>query len=135
MAAKIRFKCPHCNEVSNLAANAVSCPKCHQPITLSPEACIYLYRQGSPIGIGGGFGIYVNGEPFGHIGNKELLCFPLPYGTYNLHCAAGMSRRCRDMQITLTPEARIAYAKVYMKPGFWTNSFVIEPVDPKLLDL
>ena len=111
------------------------CPECHQPIAPSPEGCIYLYRQGSPYGIAGGFGIYINDEPHGYIGNKELLCFPLPYGTYTLHCAVGMSRKCEDMTITLSPEHRVDYAKVYIKPGFWANSFVIEPVDPKLLDL
>ncbi len=135
MSAKIRIKCPHCKEVSNVVQGATICPECKQPIALHGDACIYLYRQGSFYGVAGGFGIYINGEGFGHIGNKELLCFPLPYGTYNLHCAVGMSRKCQDMQVTLTPENRIAYAKVYIKPGFWANSFVIEPVDPKTLDL
>ena len=60
---------------------------------------------------------------------------PLPYGTYNIHSAVGMSRKCRDMQVTLTPEYPNAYAKVYMRSGFWTNSFVIEPLDPALLNL
>ena len=135
MAAKTRIKCPHCKEVFNLAQEASVCPKCRQPVISETGACIYLYRQGSPYGIAGGFGIYINGDPIGHIGNKELLRFPLPYGTYNLHCAVGMSRKCRDMQITLTPENNVAYAKVYIKAGFWTTSFVIEPVDPNLLDL
>ncbi len=135
MSAKLRIKCPHCNEVSNVKPDAALCPECKKAVSLNGEACIYLYRQGSPYGVAGGFGIYINGEPFGHIGNKELLCFPLPYGTYNLHCAVGMSRKCQDMQVTLTPDNRVAYAKVYIKPGFWANSFVIEPVDPKLLDL
>ena len=135
MAAKLRIKCPHCGHVDNVKPDVTVCEKCHQPVSLAPEACLYLYRQGSPLGVAGGFGIYLNGEPFGHIGNKELLCFPLPYGSYTIHCAAGMNRRCRDITVNLTPENRAAYTKVYMKPGFWTNSFVVEPVDPKLLDL
>ena len=135
MAAKIRIKCPHCKKAANVFPNNTVCPECKKPVQLPPDGCIYLYRQGSPYGVAGGFGIYLNGEPYGHIGNKELLCFPLPYGTYTIHCAVGMSRKCRDMQITLSPENRVAYTKVYIKPGFWANSFVIEPVDPKLLDL
>lgn len=135
MAAKIRVKCPHCGEVYNTNPNTSVCPKCKKDVVLSADSCIYLYRQGSPYGVAGGFGIYINGEAYGHIGNKELLCFPLPYGTYNLHCAVGMSRKCEDMQITLSPDKKADYAKVYIKPGFWANSFVIEPVDPKLLDL
>ena len=135
MAAKIRIKCPNCKEVYNVEPGTPVCPKCHQPVQADNEAGIYLYRQGSPYGIAGGFGIYINGDPVGYIGNKELLRFPLPYGTYTLHCAVGMSRKCRDLQINLTPENSVAYAKVYIKPGFWANSFVIEPVDPNLLDL
>ena len=135
MSATLRVICPHCAKPVNLSQSETLCPKCHQPIPLNPEACFYLYRQGSPYGIAGGFGIYINGTPTGHIGNRELLCFPVPYGTYNIHCAVGLSKKCRDMQVTLTPENRVAFTKVYMKPGFWTNSFVIEPVDPNLLDL
>ena len=135
MAAKIRIRCPHCSEASNFQPGPIVCPKCNRPINVADEGYLYLYRQGSPYGIAGGFGIYIDGVPFGHIGNKELLCLPLPYGTHNIHCAVGMSRKCRDMQVTLTPENRVAYTKVYIKPGFWTNSFVVEPVDPNLLDL
>ncbi len=135
MSAKLRIKCPHCNNVSNLHEGENVCEKCHKPIDFSGCGSIYLYRQGSPYGIAGGFSIYINGEPFGSIGNKELLRIPLPAGTYNIHCAAGMSRKCRDMSVTLTPENNVAYTKVYIKPGFWANSFVIEPVDPALLDL
>ncbi len=136
MAAKIRIKCPHCGEASNVhAGSAAVCPECQKPVPAVSEGWLYLYRQGSPLGIAGGFGIYLNNVPYGYIGNKELLCMPLPFGTYNIHCAAGMNRKCVDMQVTLTPENPMAYAKVYMKAGFWTNSFVVEPVDPKLLDL
>lgn len=134
MAAKVRIKCPFCNEVSNIHMGENTCPECKRQIDLPKESCIYLYRQGSPYGIAGGFGVYINGNPFGYIGNKELLCIPLPYGTYTLHCAVGLSKKCRDMVITLSPEKPVDYAKVYIKPGFWANSFVIEPVDPKLLE-
>ena len=135
MAAKIRIKCPHCKEVSNMKPGESLCPECHKPIDTQSQAGIYLYRQGSVYGVAGGFGIYINGEPMGHIGNKELLYFPLPYGTYNLHSAVGMSRKCQDLEVTLTPQCNVAYAKVYIKPGFWANSFVIEPLDPSLLEL
>ena len=133
MPAKTRTKCPVCKKVSNIPENSSVCPECKKTIEVSSDACIYLYRQGSPYGIAGGFGIYINGEPYGYIGNKELLRFPLPYGTYTLHCAVGMSRKCKDMEITLTPDNKEVYAKVYIKPGFWANSFVIEPLDPKML--
>ena len=132
---KIRIKCPHCGDASNIRPGDTQCPECKKPIALSEEGKIYLYRQGSVYGVAGAFGVYINGEAFGHIGNKETLCMPLPYGTYNIHSAVGMSRKCRDLQVTLSPESPNAYAKVYMRPGFWTNSFVVEPLDPSLLKL
>ena len=135
MAAKLRLKCPNCKKPINIHPTSTNCPECARPIVPSPDACIYLYRQGSPLGIAGGFGIYVNGEPYGYIGNKELLCLPLPYGTYTLHCAVGMNRACEDVTFVLTPQNRVVYSKVYMTPGFWSNKFHIVPVDPGLLDL
>lgn len=135
MAAKIRIKCPLCSKTENFPAGSNICPSCKQAINVPQEAKIYIYRQGSPYGIAGGFGLFINGESYGYIGNKELLCIPVPFGTYNLHSAVGMSRKCQDMVVNLTPECPVAYTKVYIKPGFWANSFVIEPVDPNLLDL
>lgn len=133
--AKLRVKCSNCGDVNNINPSAATCPKCGQPLNIPPDGCIYLYRQGSFYGIAGGFGIYIDGQPYGHIGNQETLCIPLPYGIHNIHCAVGMSRNCRDLQINLTPENRQGYAKVYIKPGFWTNNFVVEPIDPAKLDL
>ena len=135
MAAKIRIKCPHCGEASNVHSVEELCPECKKPMGLVDEGSIYIYRQGSPIGMAAGFGLYINGEPYGYIGNRELLRLPVKFGTYNLHCAAGMSRRCEDMSVTLTPENPVVYTKVHMRSGFWTNSFVFEYVDPNLLDL
>lgn len=135
MAAKLRIKCPHCGEASNVFTVNDSCPKCNRPLGLEEEGSIYIYRQGSPYGIAGGFGLFINDQPFGYIGNKELLRIPVKYGTYNIHSAVGMSRKCRDLEVTISPENPVAYTKVYIKAGFWTNSFVVEPVDPKLLDL
>lgn len=135
MAAKIRIKCPQCGEASNVHNVTDLCPKCAKSTDTVEEGNIYIYRQGSPYGVASGFGLYVNGQPFGHIANKELLRIPVKYGTYNLHAAVGMSRKCRDLEVTISPENPNVYTKVYIKPGFWTNSFVIEHLDPKLLDL
>jgi hypothetical protein len=123
--SKLRVKCS-CGEVQNTKPGSV-CSKCKKPLNIPEQAVIRLYRMGSPLGVAGGFGIYINGEPMGHIGNKETVMFPVDYGTYTIHVAVGMSRKCQDLTVTLTPENRFANAKVWMKPGFWTNSFVIEP--------
>lgn len=127
--SKLRVKCS-CGEVTNTQPGGI-CPKCKKPLEIPGDAVIRLYRMGSPLGIAGGFGIYLNGEPMGHIGNKETVMLPVKYGTYTLHVAVGMSRKCKDLTCTLTPENRFANAKVWMKPGFWSNSFVIEPAAPE----
>ena len=103
------------------------CPKCKKVVSFSPDGMISIYRKGSPLGIAGGFGIYINNEPYGYIANRETVHIPLPYGSYNIHIAVGMNRRCTDMIINLTPENREAFLKVWMKPGFWQNTFVLEP--------
>lgn len=124
MSVMLRVKCS-CGEVAN-ATPGSCCRKCKKPLEFAPDALFTLYRKGSPIGIAGGFGIYINGEPYGYIGNRETLKIPLKYGTYNIHVAVGMSRNCNDMVINLTPQNRHAFAKVWIKPGFWANSFVLE---------
>ncbi len=135
MAAKIRVKCPICGEAVNIHSIEQDCPECKRPMGLAEEGSIYVYRQGSPYGVAGGFGLYLNGEPFGHIGNKELLRIPAKFGTYTVHCAVGMSRKCEDLQVCVTPENPNVYTKVYIKPGFWTNTFAVEYIDPNLLEL
>lgn len=124
MPKTLRVKCI-CGNVMNTVPGA-ACTKCKQQLQIPTEGMISLYRKGSPLGIASGFGIYLNGEPMGYVGNRETVHIPLRYGTYTLHVAAGMSRRCNDYPITLTPENPRAYTKVWMKPGFWTNSFVLE---------
>ena len=135
MEWRVRLKCPYCKHVFNLPeGQAMICEHCRQPLPVSEmNSSIFLYRQGSPYGIAGGFSIYINGEPYGKIGNRELIRIPLQYGSYNIHCACGMSRSCRDLVVKLSPQNSVAYTKVYIKPGFWTNSFVVEPLDPKRL--
>ncbi len=122
MAIASRVKCPKCGDVLNIYAD-VPCPKCGQPLQNQNSGMILMYRMGSFFGVAGGFGIYINGEPMGHIGNKETLRIPLPYGTYTVHIAVGMSRKCEDATVTLSPESPDSYMKVSIKPGAWTNSF------------
>lgn len=126
MSYRYRVKCA-CGHVMN-AQPGDCCPKCNQPVMFCPDGLLSLYRMGNFFGIANGFSVYIDGEPMGRIGNRETIHVPLPFGTHNLHIACGMSRRCNDYLFTLTPNFRNVYAKVWIKPGFWTNSFVIEPV-------
>lgn len=129
MAIMLRTRCPQCGELVETQANCY-CGKCGTPIHFAGMGMVQIYRKGSPIGIAGGFGIYIDGQPLGYIGNKQSLRIPLPMGTHTLHFACGMNRRCQDLTFTLTPQAPIVYAKVYMKVGVFSNTFIIEPAMP-----
>ena len=78
-----------------------------------------------------GFGVYIDGQPCGHIGNKETVSYSVPFGTHNVRMTAGMSRKCVDMTLTLTPQAPVGYLKAHIKPGFISNTVVIEPAMPQ----
>ena len=127
-----RVKCAHCGEVANVTAGA-KCPKCSNPIDTDQPGMLQLYRMGSPIGIAVGFGIYIDGQPYGHLGNKESIRIPLPYGTYTLHITAGMSRRCKDLTVVLSPEEPLVCAKVHLDMGLFTNTVAITKSDPSVM--
>ena len=120
----IRYKCS-CGAVIDTVEGA-SCSKCGRPLD---ENCGYykLYRMGSPMGVASGFGIYIDGVPYGHIGNKQTCWIRLPYGKHTVHVALGMNRRCTDMTFELSPDHPLECAKVHMKMGAFSNTFVIEP--------
>ena len=132
MARKYRMKCPACGEVQNLKASG-PCAKCHAPLYVEQPAAIALYRMGNFMGMANGFGIYLNEQPFGAIGNKETLYIPLPYGDYKMHIVCGMNRKCNDPVIHLGPEDPFVCLKVHMNMGFIQNKFVIERVDPSTM--
>ena len=100
--------------------------ECRSLINPSNDGMLQLYRMGSPLGVAAGFGIYIDGQPMGHIGNRESLRIPLPAGTHTLHMTCGVSRRCNDLTFTISPASPFAFVKVHMKPGFWVNSLVLE---------
>lgn len=129
MAKKYRVKCPKCNEIVNLSGTG-ACPKCGALIDVQTPASIELYRMGNVMGGAAPFSIYINEVPFGMIGNRESLVFPLPYGEYKMHIACGMNRKCNDPVIRLTAEDPHVCLKVHMKMGFVQNSFIIERADP-----
>ena len=130
--AKYRIKCPNCNEVANLSGSG-ACPKCGSLISVDTPAQFRLYRMGSPYGAANAFSIYINNTPYGKIGNKESLTFPLPYGDYMIHITCGMNRKCNDPVVRLTPDNPLACMKVHLKPGFFQNSCILESADPSTM--
>ncbi len=70
--------------------------------------------------------------------NTDIPCpkcgntsYSVPFGTHNVRMTAGMSRKCVDMTLTLTPQAPVGYLKAHIKPGFISNTVVIEPAMPQ----
>ncbi len=118
-----RIKCPKCGEVLNIAGDQ-ACPKCKESLTTEGKGEIQLYRMGSPLAVAAGYGIYMNDQPMGHIGNKESLRILLPYGTYTVRFTCGLTRKCQAATVTLSEEAPVAYVKGSIKAGFWSNTLI-----------
>ncbi len=129
MAINLRAKCPHCGNVYN-ALGPGPCPKCRNQVDTNQPGMLQLYRMGNPMGMAVPFSIYINGQPYGHLANKESIRIPLPLGAYTLHMAHGMSRRCVDLQVNLTPQSPYVCAKAHLKVGMWSNTVVIELANP-----
>ena len=125
----LRFKCKHCSTVADVSPANPVCPKCGRAIEGYDGGFVQIYRMGSPVGIAVGYGTYINGEPYGHIANTQSVRIPLPYGTYNLHFTCGMTRKCQDVQVTLTPDSPAAYVKAHLRMGFWSHKIIAEIVD------
>ena len=126
---KYRVKCSKCGEVANLSCSG-PCPKCGTNLPVNAPASITLYRMGNVLGGAAPYGIYINDVPYGHIGNREQLVFPLPYGDFKLHVVCGTNRKCNDPVIHLSPDDPHVCLKVHLRMGFIQYTFVLERVDP-----
>ncbi len=125
-----RVKCKSCGTVQDIAGDA-ACAKCRAPVASKSDGMIQMYRMGSPFGVAAGYGVYINGEPYGHIANTQSIRIPLPFGSYKLHCTCGATRKCNDLVVNVTPEFPNAYVKARICTGFWSNHIAIEPASPE----
>ena len=83
MAIKYRIKCPSCGEIQDINVNC-PCKKCGGMLNAQNDACIQLYRMGSPVGIAMGYGLYLDGVPFGHLANKQSIRIPVCAGEHKV---------------------------------------------------
>lgn len=81
---KIRVKCPKCGEVLDIQGDG-PCSKCGTPLSSNGDGMLQIYRMGSPIGVAVGYGVYIDGQPMGHIANKESIHLPISAGTHTIH--------------------------------------------------
>lgn len=129
-AIPLRHKCV-CGYIDDGGDSSVSCPKCGRPY--QPGGIIHIYRMGNFAGMAVGMGIYINGEPFGHIGNKKSVRLALPYGQYVLHMTHTATRDCNDPVITLSPQTPYVCCKAsFTNAGF---SIGISPAQPSEMPL
>ena len=124
-----RAVCPACGRAVNIP-NDGPCPHCGSQITLPRGGLLKIYRMGNFIGVAAACSIYLNNTPYGHIGNKETVQIPLPYGSYLVHMAQGLSRKCNDPTVTLSPQDPVACLKMHIRVGAFVNSMILEPADP-----
>ena len=129
MSKAFRIKCPKCGSIQDLMQSG-PCPKCGTNIAVEQPGVLQIYRMGSPLGVAVGYGIYINDVPYGHLGNTESIRIPLPFGTYKIHMTCGATRRCQDLTVTLGPTTPWICMKAHIKPGFWTNTIIIENANP-----
>ena len=125
---KIRYKCPQ-GHVFNGDENTKVCQECGQPLATEGCGALQLYRMGNMMGMAVGMGLYIDGEPFGHLANKESIRLVLPFGTHTVHMTHTSTRNCNDPQFTITPEAPIAFMKAHF--GAMGFKIVVEPAKPE----
>ena len=128
MSQLLRIKCPSCGNVVDVASTGSPCAKCGNALNLPEEGMIQIYRMGSPFGVAVGMGIYINENPLGHLANAESIRIPVPYGHYKVHMTHGMNRKCKDVEVDVSPAERIVYIKAHLKMGLISNTVVLEQV-------
>lgn len=122
-----RYKCPNCGEVQDVRIGA-PCRKCQAPaqIDFDRHGFIQIYRMGHMSGAPMGQSIYLNKVPMGYVANTGSVVIALEPGSYNLHLAIAMCRKCDDVVVDVRP-GEISYFKSQMHMGFWTNRISINP--------
>ena len=128
-----RLICPACKRVfdtSVMPPNSVQCPKCKAMVQIPSQGLLKIYRMGNFMGGAAPASIYINEQPCGHLGNQGSINIPLNYGTYKIHMALNMNRRCNDPIIQVTPEKPLHCYKMHIKVGVWSSTMVLEEADP-----
>ena len=125
-----KIKCPSCGYVYDAGFTSV-CKKCNTPHTVdfANNGFIQLYRMGHFSGAMNAQGIYLNGEPMGHVANTGTALIELAPGRYTLHCTIGMCRNCEDLSLVIEP-GKIICVKSQMKMGAIKNKILLHVVDP-----
>lgn len=121
----VRYCCPNGHAFDG-NESVTQCPKCGAPV--AKGGYIQMYRCGNYMGMAVGMGVYIDGVPYGHIGNKQSIRICVPFGSHMVHVTHTSTRSCNDPVFTVTPEAPYVWCKArFVKAGF---KIEVEPSDP-----
>ncbi len=125
-AIPIRYRCIN-GHVFDSKVELDKCSKCGTPLTKG--GLIQLYRMGNIMGVAVGMGLYIDGESYGHLANKQSIRISVPYGNHTLHVVHTATRKCNDPQYNITQSNPYVFGKAYFTSGGWAIN--VETVDPK----
>lgn len=126
-AVKVRYRCDG-GHVFDGSDSQTACPTCGAP--LKKGGFIQIYRMGNMMGCAVGMGIYIDSQPFGHLGNKESVRVSVPFGQHQVHLTHTATRASNMPVVTVTPEAPYAFCKAsFAKAGFEINIAQASPDD------
>ncbi len=125
-AVNVRYRCGN-GHVFDGKAGTETCPTCGA--ALPKGGYIQIYRMGNFMGGAVGMGIYVDGVPYGHVGNRQSVRVSVPFGTHELHMTHTATRDSSQPKFTLSPQ----YPYVFFKAHFTNAGFSIgiDPADPE----
>lgn len=115
-----RYLCQKCNKLYTTTTEGGICD-CGAAQDMTGYGSITLYRMGSPLGCAVPMDIHFNGNGYGSLVNKECVKIFVPYGSYTVHVALGMNRKCNDLVFDVTENTKDAYVKAAIKAGLITN--------------
>ena len=127
-AIPVRRMCPN-GHLTDGRDGQTACPQCGAPFVQG--GIIHIYRMGNFMGMAVGMGLYIDGVPYGHLGNKKSIRVVLPYGPHQIHMTHTTTRFCNDPVFYLTPEDPYICCKAHFAKGGFTVA--VERVAPESL--
>lgn len=122
--ANYRYKCQKCGKLYTTIVEGGACD-CGATQDLNGYGSITVYRMGSPLGVAVPMDIHFNNDGYGALVNKECVKIFVPFGSYKVHIALGMNRKCNDLTFDVSESTPDFYVKASVKPGFISNSIVL----------
>ena len=121
----VRHRCAN-GHVADGPESQTVCPTCGAPYPSG--GLIQLYRMGSMAGMAVGMAIYIDDQPFGHLGNKQSIRVAVPFGRHKIHMTHTTTRACNDPVFDVTPQTPYVFCKAHFAAGGFR--IAVEPADP-----